>query len=49
MADFGAEIQHRVTMSGFWFNYSGDNAGDIGSLSYSVLWGWDSVSFFIQL
>ncbi|MBI5096675.1 MAG: PEP-CTERM sorting domain-containing protein [Nitrospirae bacterium] len=44
MADFGAEVQPGDTMSGFWFTYSGDNAGDIGSLSYSVLWGWDVVN-----
>lgn len=44
MANFGAEIQPGDTMSGFWFTYSGDNAGDIGSLSYSVLWGWDVVN-----
>ena len=41
MADVDAEIFPGDTMSGFWFTYSGDNAGDIGPLSYSVLWGWD--------
>lgn len=44
MADISMEIMPGDTMSGFWFTYSGDNAGDIGSLSYSVLWGWDVVN-----
>ena len=39
MADFDAEIQPGDTMSGFWFTYSGDTAGNIGSLEYQVtLW-----------
>jgi len=36
MADFGAEISPGDTMGGFWFTYSGDMAGDIGSLEYEV-------------
>ncbi len=44
MADFGAEILPGYSLGGFWFTYSGDAAGDIGPLSYTVLWGWDAVN-----
>lgn len=44
MADIGAEIPSGGTVGGFWFKYSGDSAGDLGPLSYTVLWGWDAVN-----
>ena len=44
MADIGAEISPGDTVGGFWFTYSGDTAGDIVPLSYTVSWGWDAVN-----
>lgn len=44
MADSGSEIPPGDTLGGFWFTYSGNTEGDIGSLSYTVLWGWDAVN-----
>lgn len=36
IADFGSEILTGDTLGGFSFTYSGDSAGDIGSLAYTV-------------